>query len=200
MVDYPRRKGMIFASGRSYLGYCDEVAKSNLDEDHCVVIRTNDYSLVELMFSRDPSTIPSIQYSEIGAGFGGYTPMVVDIQGDKLPGRPIVIDPLDYRHARELFNNLIETKGMIPKIAREVLVEKLAELVRRIDIYLNLDIVNLIQEPIQDAVINHPEILKITDVVFEVHGANSWGHKVTSCGGPIIKSIEMLLKEEVLVK
>ena len=47
---------------------------------------------------------PNYQYIEVGAGLGEFTPRLVEIFGNKINNRPVVIDPANY----DVLNGLLD--------------------------------------------------------------------------------------------
>lgn len=99
------------------------------------------------------------QYADVGAGLGGFIPYLVEDLG--VNTKPIVIDPCDYSQMKEM---LEVARELVKKTDLQYIVNLL---LHRSEIYLDASRVVLIQEPVQEAVRNHPEIRGVADVVLD---------------------------------
>lgn len=126
-------------------------------------IREYHGSFHEMPWNRD------FQYVDVGAGLGGFIPYLVEDLG--VNKKPIVIDPCDYAHMREMLitaRQLVEGTALQPRIDM---------LLHRSEIYLDSSRVVLVQEPVQDAIRNHPELIGIADVVLDHWATGRYCHK-----------------------
>ncbi|MEK6900098.1 MAG: hypothetical protein AABX05_03155 [Nanoarchaeota archaeon] len=105
---------------------------------------------------------PSLQYLEVGAGLGEFTPLVVRSNPRH---RPIVIDPANYPLMLKML------KSAYNRDLKEELKERIRILQERCEIILNPAKVNLINLTLEEALAQHPELEGIADVVVDNFGA-----------------------------
>ena len=108
---------------------------------------------------------PAWQYVEVGAGLGECVPSLCQ---SALTYRPIVIDPAPYMIMMELFH---AARKYVSDDDRSLL----EEITRRCGVILDPSKVELINEPLDQAVKEHPELLGSADVVIDNYGATQWG-------------------------
>ncbi len=109
------------------------------------------------------------QYVDVGAGLGGFIPYLVNDLG--VSKKPIVIDPCDYAHMREM---LTTARQLVQGTDLQYRIDLL---LHRSEIYLDSSRVVLVQEPVRDAIRNHPELIGITDVVLDHWATGRYSHK-----------------------
>lgn len=102
-----------------------------------------------------------LQFIEPGAGISELIPTIA--LRTKRP--PIVIDPLDYDAIHFLLSRSL---GKRVNARNKFLIR---ELLRRIDIYLNPELVRLYNMTLEEACQRHPELQETADVAVDVCGA-----------------------------
>ncbi len=101
---------------------------------------------------------------EVGSGLAEWIPYILEkIEFDE---RPTVIELSDYKKMKNMLQYAINLR-IDPKITPE-----LESLVRRCDVYLDPEKVNLINFPFIDAIQNNPELVGKFDVVVDIMGAD----------------------------
>jgi hypothetical protein len=111
---------------------------------------------------------PDLQYLEVGAGLGEFTPSIIRKFNGELLYRPIVIDPVNY----DVMYSLIKfAKNLTNDNLMNV---KLKELQDRCEIILDNTKVNLINLTLENALKTHPELVRVADVVVDNVGASHY--------------------------
>ena len=105
---------------------------------------------------------PLLQYLEVGAGLGEFTPLVVR---NNPINKPIVIDPANYPLMLDLLRSAYK------KNLKRELKERIGVLQERCETLLNPHKVNLINLTLEQALEQHPELNGIADVVVDNFGA-----------------------------
>ncbi len=115
-------------------------------------------------FLRDLCIDPSLQYVEIGAGLGEFTPSLVDRYNGSLEHKPIVIDPADYQVIRELLKYAIDF-GFCDELN-----DKFREWIKRCDTILDPNKVTLVNLTLGDALSENTYLNGSSDVVIDHRG------------------------------
>lgn len=108
---------------------------------------------------------PTLQYVEIGAGLGEFTPLIVSEYGDSLKHKPIVIDPADY----QVMKDILKYAARIG--FGDELDEKFNKWIERCEIISNPNKVTLINSTLENALSQHSWLNGIADVVTDNRGA-----------------------------
>ena len=111
---------------------------------------------------QDISIHPSKVYLEVGAGLGEFIPRAAQQNPVQ---RPIVIDPVNYA----LMLEMLECAGRLS--LRDDTKRRLQLYQERCRVILNLDKVQLINNTLEDALMQHPELRKTADIVVDHYAA-----------------------------
>lgn len=130
----------------------------------------------------------NLQYIEVGSGLGELIPKLIDAQIDK---RPIVIDPAPYGIMQEMLEYILQI------VEIETHYERCLKLIERAKLMQNRDKINLINLTLKDAIIQHPEIKGIGDILVDNYGGVIWSSKEAGNRPNDILNLEgLLLKED----
>ncbi len=131
------------------------------DGEHCLVTARDMSGYKALIRNHQQSR--ELQYIDVGAGLGEFTPNLIR-KFDSLPYKPIIIDPFNYDLATEMMEYAFDK---VPEISQP----RLIELLDRIRIIKDKNKIRLINTKLSEAIVNFPEIMGISDVVLDSHGA-----------------------------
>lgn len=129
----------------------------------------------------------NLQYIEVGAGLGEFIQKLIDAQIDK---RPIVIDPAPYGIMQEMLEYIL------PIVEIETHYERCLKLIERAKLMQNAEKVNLINLTLKDAILQHPEIKGIGDILVDNYGGTIWSTKEAGNRPNDILNLEGLLLRE----
>lgn len=134
----------------------------------------------------------SMQYMEIGAGLGDFIPkLILESQG-KLEKRPIVIDPANYQVMQQMLEESLNFT--LPGYIQN----RLSTLKKNCEIIRDPSRVNLINNDLRYALMNHPELAGRADIIVDNAGALFYMHPNTcpeSLERKLLKSNGSLLKK-----
>lgn len=102
------------------------------------------------------------QHLEVGAGVGGFITHLATFSGRF--HRPIIIDPVDYTSLRSLLETGLKERSCKKSHKR------MGELLRRIDIIQNPDLVRLVNLRLSEAIQEQPNLTQCADVVLDIYG------------------------------
>jgi hypothetical protein len=132
----------------------------------------------------------SLQYVEIGAGLGEFTPYLIKQLGTSLRHKPIVIDPADYAIMKDMLHYAISQHF------GERYDERCLEFSERCDIISDPEKVKLFSMTLGQAVKGFPELMQIGDVVIDLCGAKLYSYRESPDGSRLMHSqIEIWEKE-----
>lgn len=108
---------------------------------------------------------PLLQYVEIGSGLGEFIPSIVKRYDGSLGHKPIIVDPAKYSIMEEMLKYAIDS-GFC-----EGLNDKFSKWIERCETILDINKIILINSKLEKALVKHPWLNQVADVVIDHRGA-----------------------------